>query len=69
MTEGEGGLLKADPKRAIKEDIDLTKAIRCDDESSNVSVDVTPYITWTKFNAVPDVSGLPDYEPIPGFEW
>ena len=71
MTEGEGGLLKADPKRAIKEDIDLTKAIRNDDDNTtvNYSVDVTPYITWTKFNAVPANSGIPDYDPISGFTW
>ena len=52
MTEGEGGLLKADKTRAIKEDIDLTKTTRTDNESDYIIVDVTPYVTWTTGNKI-----------------
>ncbi len=61
MTEGEGGLLKADQTKAIKENIDLTKAIRNDDDNVTVNyeVDVTPYITWTKENTFVTPDPLP----------
>ena len=53
MTEGEGGLLKADKSRAIKEDIDLTKVTRSADEADNYEViDVTSHVTWTTGNKI-----------------
>ena len=73
MTEGEGAVLAADKTRAIKEDIDLTKVTRTDNESDYIIVDVSDKVTWTTGNAFPvpgdSGSGIPDYDPIGGFEW
>ena len=54
MNEGKGARLKADKSRAIKEDINLAKATRNDnnDATENHTVDVSQYLTWTTGNTV-----------------
>lgn len=54
MNDGEGGILAADQSRAIKEQIDLSKAVRNDNDNTtqNHDFDATPYITWTTGNKI-----------------
>ena len=65
MNEGEGAVLYADPARSIKENIDLSKAVRNDNDNvtQNHDFDATEYLKWTTGNKIESTE--PDPEPIP----
>lgn len=69
MNDGEGGILAADQSRAIKEQIDLTKAVRNDNDNTtqNYEFDATPYITWTTGNKIEKEEPAPEVLSVSEF--